>query len=1460
MSEHSIYTTGGTVQAGSGIYLPRQADEDLLALCQQGALSYVLTPRQMGKSSLMINTANRLREEGRHCAIVDLQALGTDCTTAEEWYLGFLVVIEPYLELETNVVQWWQQHTHLGFTQRMTLFFEQVLLVEVLEQVIIFVDEIDSTLSLDFTDDFFAVIRYLFLARAEQEALHRLSFVLIGVATPGDLIRDPQRTPFNVGQRVDLTDFTWSEALPLAAGLGLSGVQAEGVMKEVLDWTGGHPYLTQRLCGALVEAGDLSVEQVVRKTFFGQMSEKDSNLQLVRDMLTKKSPDPEAVLRVYRQMRLGEDVLDEEQSLVKSHLKLSGIVRREDKNLVVRNRIYAEVFDSKWIQQHLPENFWKRYGPVLKWLIPLLAISFLVAVGMTALYRDAQEQRRIAEESTKEAKKQKMIADGKAIEAQEQTKIANENAKNAKVSLQKEKEAKQQTEIALENAQAERQRAEEQTQIAKTEKNRAEQQTKVAQLAKRESDRQQQIAIKNEQEATKQTQLAQKNFTEADRQQQIAISNEQEAKKQTQLAQDNAKATEQQRQIAISNEQEAKKQTQLAQKNFTEADRQRQIAISNEQEAKKQTQLAQDNAKATERQRQIAIKNERTAQKNATEAKKQRDIANTEKLSSQALSLRNILPQVSLLLSGESSGRMLFSKTEVLAPLQSLLHDISGVPLSKHNKSLSTVAFIPNNGNLLVTGSQDGTVRLWDKLKPDQAPITLQSQVGEIKSIAVSPDGKWLAVAGTKGTTAQLWNIESSNNPKLFPLQGHTEIVNALSFSPDSTWLATGSDDKTVRLWNMKTTTPGNQSVLLPGHSNKVTQVIFSSYGHWLATGESKSSYLWDMKNISSSSSPTILKTSSHSTEDDIRGLVFSPDEKYLAAAVGYSVQAWDLTAKNLPNTAATIMGDSTQWINSIAFSPNNRHLATGGINSEVKLWDMQSLNPTLPKPSNCQTDPDDNIQGVDHHFTVCRVILRGHQGSVGAVTFGGSDGKWLASASTDGTARLWDTTDLVVPPIILRGHEGQINALAFDSSGQLLATAGEDTQARLWKIPNFLNEPITYQADARAAVAISSEWIATADTKNTIRLWSRTDPNRPPILLTKHSGNINDLAFTRNGRWLASASDDGTALLWRMSDKDPDKNSVTLKGHNSSVSKLAISSDDSLLATGSWDTKIRLWELNASDPSATSRILDGNRSAIRSLAFSQHGKYLVSGSGDSQHSANDVFALIWDLSNPSAQPTQLTGHTDIIAGVDISPDNRWVATAAWDGSARIWDLKNSQSAHKVIKFDPVNRVIHVKFSADGKWLAAGSWNFQVQLQDMTKLNQEPFKLVGHKGRVFGVQFSPDSQWLATAAEDNTIRLWNPSEPQAAPVILQGHNSAVGPLAFSADGHWLLSGSTDARLWRVNGEDLSAVACRTAGRNLTPEEWQRYLPGKPYHQTCPLLPIPDGVKTSTPSLSLKLGN
>ncbi|MDF5731290.1 MAG: AAA-like domain-containing protein [Rhizonema sp. PD38] len=358
MAKVNIYSLGGTVQASKGTYLRRLADKKLLELCQQAEFAYILTSRQMGKSSLMINTASELKKVSVKSVIIDLTGIGTQ-VSAEQWYLGLLSIIEDTLTLDTDVVEWWQQNSHLGFTQRLTQFFHQILLVEETSPVVIFVDEIDTTLALDFTDDFFAAIRYLYVARAQDARFERLSFVLIGVATPGDLIRDPRRTPFNIGQRLDLTDFTFEEAIPLASGLGLPREPAQQLLRWVLEWTGGHPYLTQRLCSIITEQdkdswSSAALEEVVSSTFFGAMSQQDNNLQFVRDMLTKRVPNKDQLLSVYREINLGKHpVIDEEQSMIKSHLKLSGVVWREDNTLRVRNRIYQGVFNAEWVEKEL---------------------------------------------------------------------------------------------------------------------------------------------------------------------------------------------------------------------------------------------------------------------------------------------------------------------------------------------------------------------------------------------------------------------------------------------------------------------------------------------------------------------------------------------------------------------------------------------------------------------------------------------------------------------------------------------------------------------------------------------------------------------------------------------------------------------------------------------------------------------------------------------------------------------------------------------------------------------------------------------------------------------------------------------------------------------------------------------------------------------------------------------------
>lgn len=350
----SIYTVGGAVQAGSGVYIERAADIELLNLCHAGKLAFILSSRQVGKSSLMVRTAQQLEKENIRSGIVDLSAIGVNIS-AEEWYLGILNEITNSLGLQTDIFGWWSEHARLGPSQRLGNFFRDVLLQEVKGRVILFFDEIDSTLSISFSDDFFATLRAIYNARPITPDFERLSFVLIGVASPSDLISDSKRTPFNIGQRVDLTDFTLEEARPLSEGLKDRSPQA---LDWVFEWTSGHPYLTQSLCAALVkEPGRLtkeSVAKVAQDIFMGESSQQDNNLQFVRDMLLKRSANPAEVLGFYEQVLNKEKVEDDERSLSKVHLKLSGVVRRISPSLLrVSNQIYARVFNLKWVRDHL---------------------------------------------------------------------------------------------------------------------------------------------------------------------------------------------------------------------------------------------------------------------------------------------------------------------------------------------------------------------------------------------------------------------------------------------------------------------------------------------------------------------------------------------------------------------------------------------------------------------------------------------------------------------------------------------------------------------------------------------------------------------------------------------------------------------------------------------------------------------------------------------------------------------------------------------------------------------------------------------------------------------------------------------------------------------------------------------------------------------------------------------------
>ena len=436
MDRPSKYVAGGTVQAGDGIYVERRADHELLEHCRRGDFVYILTARQLGKSSLMIRAGERLLEEGTAPVVIDLQKLGTP-SSAEQWYRGVLLEVQGQLALTADVATWWNARSHLSYAHRLNLYLEQVVLSQLQGRIVIFIDEIDTTLALDYTDDFFVAIRYLYNARAGNSDLRRVSFVLIGVATPSDLIKDAERTPFNVGHRVEVTDFTESEAVPLIIGLPLTGEVGAACLRRVFFWSGGHPYLTLRIFAELqrqnpTEIDEAQIDSTVEGLFFGENGIRDSNLQFVRDMLTEKSPDRDRALSLYVRIARGASVRDKELERDISWLKLSGIVHPEGPLLRVRNRIYERAFLPDWAQSHISVD-WKRrlYRLGAAMLGGIIVIAAVLAPIALWQWRNAER----AAADAQRAAAQALNAQAQARLFEEAARAAHKEAEAARASL-----------------------------------------------------------------------------------------------------------------------------------------------------------------------------------------------------------------------------------------------------------------------------------------------------------------------------------------------------------------------------------------------------------------------------------------------------------------------------------------------------------------------------------------------------------------------------------------------------------------------------------------------------------------------------------------------------------------------------------------------------------------------------------------------------------------------------------------------------------------------------------------------------------------------------------------------------------------------------------------------------------------------------------------------------------------
>ncbi|MDJ0647798.1 MAG: AAA-like domain-containing protein [Xenococcaceae cyanobacterium MO_188.B19] len=368
------YQVGGSLAVNNPTYIKRQADDELYNALLRGELCYVLTSRQMGKSSLRLQSRHRIESTGQGCcASIDMTRIGSENVTPEQWYRGISFDLLKSLRIydKVDLSAWWIAQSNLSLVQKLSQFLEEVVLKQIPDQkIFIFIDEIDSVQSLKFpVADFFASIRYCYNQRAENPVYNRLVWALFGVASPSELIADVKRTPFNMGKAIALSGFTFVEAMPLLAGLKPVFKHPQQVLTKILEWTGGQPFLTQKLCALVQQAGkdrsnilpddeEAWIETIVRSQIIKnwQMQDEPEHLRTIQRFILHEPAKVGRLLSLYQQILLSDTGISLDETYESGEfvpLILSGLVTYREGTLKIHNRIYREVFSLTWVKYHL---------------------------------------------------------------------------------------------------------------------------------------------------------------------------------------------------------------------------------------------------------------------------------------------------------------------------------------------------------------------------------------------------------------------------------------------------------------------------------------------------------------------------------------------------------------------------------------------------------------------------------------------------------------------------------------------------------------------------------------------------------------------------------------------------------------------------------------------------------------------------------------------------------------------------------------------------------------------------------------------------------------------------------------------------------------------------------------------------------------------------------------------------
>ena len=630
-----------------------------------------------------------------------------------------------------------------------------------------------------------------------------------------------------------------------------------------------------------------------------------------------------------------------------------------------------------------------------------------------------------------------------------------------------------------------------------------------------------------------------------------------------------------------------------------------------------------------------------------------------------------------------------------------------------HEDGVNSVAY-SHDGLLLISGSDDGTVRLWDTRTGQEVISPLRSGDDNVTSVAFSPRGKLVASATISGSV-YLWDFKTGRPPTTLLLSEREGGV-CVVFSPDGMLIASSGPDSVVRCWIAET---GEILAALNGHTDYVPAVAFSPDGNILASASYDGTVrLWDAHTLEQ------MGIAFSDMNSWAISVAFSPDGSALAVgfAAAREIRVWNTDFKS----GIISVIKAGEWPYTVAFSPDSQRIVTRDANG-MTLWSWRSG------------------QKLSTLFS----------GSVTAVSYS-PDGLHIASASNDRNVYIWkpdisqDTTQT------FRAHSGGVNAVALSLGDHIIVSASECGTIGFWDAQSGepVLPPLLGHHNAVNSVIISPDGrhVASASADCTIRIWDIETGASVGKPLEGHSASVNALSFSPDGAWLVSASSDMSVRFWQIS---PGALSTELPEPlmaSYELYSLACAPDGRLIAAGDSNGDLCVWPTTPSNGNV--RLLVGSKSIIRlhSVAFTPDGNFIV-GAFDSCISA-------WDtrVQDSDEVAWKLEGHAGA-SSVQFSPSGKRMASGADNGSICIWDMDKKEIMHAL--YGHGSRVRSIVLTADHVRLVSCSEDGTIRVWNLAEISspkssplRSPFSDLSLVRRKDG--------WLVGPSDE--LLLWVPKE------------------------------------------------------------------------------------------------